>query len=60
MVGGEKSSCNYSPHGHGIAVGKVRAKKKAAFIVLVRMMMSAGLATEEMESAMWKTMERDQ
>ena len=39
--------------GYGVASGKVKAKKKAAFMVLVRLMKSSGLATKEMERAMW-------
>ena len=38
-------------HGYGRASGKTAAKKKAAFMVLVRLMMSAGLATEGMRQA---------
>lgn len=34
-------------NGYGSAAGKTAAKKKAAFMVLRRLMMSAGLATEE-------------
>ena len=41
--------------GWGIAVGKVKAKKKAAFMVLVHMMMSAGICREEWKQAMWDT-----
>ena len=40
--------------GWGRAAGKTAAKKKAAFMVLVRLMRSAGLSTEEMEKAMWE------
>jgi ribonuclease-3 len=43
--------------GWGRAAGKKAAKKKAAFVVLVRLMESAGLGTEEMKKAMWGTME---
>jgi len=51
-------ACNVDGiEGWGTATGKVGAKKKAAFVALVRLMMSAGLSTEEMEKAMWKTME---
>ena len=39
--------------GRGKANSKTLAKKKAAFMVLVRLMMSAGLATEEMKTAMY-------
>ena len=42
--------------GWGRANSKTLAKKKAAFMVLVRLMMSAGLATEEMKAAMYETM----
>lgn len=49
-------SCN-GIDGWGKAAGKTMAKKKAAFMVLVRLMMSAGLSSEELEHAMWKTME---
>lgn len=41
--------------GWGRANGKTQAKKKAAFMVLVRLMKSAGLATKEMEAAMWES-----
>ena len=41
--------------GWGIAVGKVKAKKKAAFMALVHMMMSAGICTDEWKQAMWET-----
>ena len=43
--------------GWGIAAGKVKAKKKAAFMVLVRLLDSAGLATNGMKEAVWKTLE---
>ena len=43
--------------GFGKAPGKTGAKKKAAFVVLVHLMMSAGLSTEEMKGAMWETFE---
>ena len=43
--------------GWSIAAGKVKAKKKAAFMVLVRLLDSAGLATEGMKEAMWKTLD---
>ena len=43
--------------GWGRAAGKTKAKKKAAFMVLVRLMKSAGLGSEELEKAMWETME---
>ena len=42
--------------GFGKAAGKTMAKKKAAFMVLVNLMMSAGLSTKELEHAMWKTL----
>ena len=44
--------------GWGRAEGKVKAKKKAAFMVLVKLMKSAGLGSEELDDAMWKTLER--
>lgn len=44
--------------GYGTGAGKVIAKKKASFMVLVRLMQSAGLATKDMEKTMWKTMEQ--
>ena len=43
-------------YGWGRARGKTLAKKKASFMVLVRLMKSAGLSTKEMEQAMWETM----
>lgn len=33
------------------------AKKKAAFMVLVRLFDNAGLGSEKLEKAMWETME---
>ena len=51
-------SCN-GLSGWGKASNKVKAKKKAAFMVLVRLLDSAGLANDEMRKAMWKTMEGD-
>ena len=39
--------------GWGHASGKTQAKKKAAFMVLVRLMKSAGICKEEWEKAMW-------
>ena len=44
--------------GWGRAAGKKAAKKKAAFMVLVRLMQSAGLGTEEMEKTMWENLAR--
>lgn len=43
--------------GWGVGEGKTKAKKKAAFMVLVRLMMSAGICKDEWEKAMWKTLE---
>ena len=51
-------SCN-GLSGWGKASNKVKAKKKAAFMVLVRLLDSAGLANDEKRKAMWKTMEKD-
>ena len=51
-------SCN-GLSGWGKASNKVKAKKKAAFMVLVRLLDSAGLANDEMRKAMWKTMESE-
>ncbi len=42
--------------GWGRANGKTQAKKKAAFMVLARLMKSAGFATKEMDAAMWESM----
>lgn len=39
--------------GYGTAVGKVRAKKKAALSVLVRLMKSAGICKPQWEKTMW-------
>ena len=39
--------------GWGKAAGKTAAKKKAAFMVLVRLLDSAGLASGELKDAMW-------
>ena len=44
-------------NGWGKAIGKTMAKKKASFMVIVRMMMSAGICRKEWERAMWKTLE---
>ena len=44
-----------SIEGWGRAAGKTKAKKKAAFMALVRMYRSAGLSTPELEKAMWET-----
>lgn len=43
--------------GFGKAQGKTAAKKKAAFMVLVHLMMSTGLKTDDLRKAMWKTFE---
>ena len=43
-----------SIEGWGRAAGKTKAKKKAAFMALVRMYRSAGLSTPELERAMWE------
>ena len=40
--------------GWGEAAGKVPAKKKAAYMVLVRLMMSAGMCEDEWEKKMWE------
>jgi len=42
-------------NGWGCAASKTKAKKKAAFMVLVRMMKAAGICKDEWENAMWKT-----
>jgi len=42
--------------GFGFAEGKTKAKKKAAFMVLVLLMRSAGLSSDEMEKAMLATL----
>ena len=41
--------------GWGAAPGKTAAKKKAAFMALVRLYQSAGICDGELEKAMWKT-----
>lgn len=46
--------CN-GMQGIGQAKGKTQAKKKAAFVVLVLLLKSAGLSTDEMERAMYRT-----
>lgn len=43
--------------GWGKATGKTAAKKKAAFMALVRLYQSAGICDENLEKAMWKTLE---
>ncbi len=43
--------------GWGRGKGKTVAKKKAAYMVLVRLMKSAGICKEEWDQAMWKMME---
>lgn len=43
--------------GWGKAAGKTAAKKKAAFMALVRLYQSAGICDENLEKAMWKTLE---
>ena len=56
--GGWRCQCRCeSFEGWGKAAGKTAAKKKAAFMVLVSIYRSAGLGTDEMEKAMWKTIE---
>ncbi|SFB66356.1 ribonuclease III domain-containing protein [Ruminococcus albus] len=40
--------------GCGRAANKTKAKKKAAFMVLVRLLKSAGLCSEELEHTMWQ------
>ena len=44
--------------GWGQAAGKTSAKKKAAFMALVRLYRSAGLCDGDLEEAMWKTMDK--
>ena len=39
-------------NGYGIEVGKTKAKKKAAFMVLVRLMKSAGICKDEWKKEM--------
>ena len=51
-------SCTCSGvNGYGIEVGKTKAKKKAAFMVLVRLMKSAGICKDEWKKEMWETMD---
>lgn len=40
--------------GCGMAANKTKAKKKAAFMVLVRLLKSARLCSEELEHTMWQ------
>lgn len=40
--------------GWGRGTGKTKAKKKASFMVLVRLMKSAGICEQEWEDAMWE------
>ncbi len=48
------SCCCSGIEGWGKAAGKTKAKKKAAFMVLVRLMKSAGICKREWEKAMWE------
>ena len=43
--------------GYGTATGKTKAKKKAAYMVLVRQMEAADLCEEEWIQIMWQTVE---
>lgn len=43
--------------GWGYAESKVKAKKKAAYMVLVHLMMAAGICKEEWRKKMWETAE---
>ena len=53
--GGWKCSCTCGGVvGYGKASSKTKAKKKAAFMVLVRLLKSAGLCSEELEHTMWQ------
>lgn len=42
--------------GYGKAAGKIGAKKRAAFVALVRLMKSAGISRDEWEKAVWETL----
>ena len=44
-------------NGYGIATGKTKAKKKAAYMILVRLMEAAGLCEDEWKQIMWQTVE---
>lgn len=46
-------------HGAGIASGKVKAKKRAAFMVLIHLLKSAGICKKEWESEMWRSWEEN-
>lgn len=53
--GGWKCNCTCGGVvGYGKAASKTKAKKKAAFMVLVRLLKSAGLCSEELEHTMWQ------
>ena len=45
--------------GYGSAPGKTKAKKKAAFMVLVKLLSAAGLCRDEWRKEMWKTLDFD-
>ena len=50
-------SCTCSGvHGYGRAIGKTKAKKEAAFMVLVMLMKSAGICEDEWEKEMWENL----
>lgn len=52
-------SCTCSGvHGYGRAIGKTKAKKEAAFMVLVMLMKSAGICEDDWEKEMWETIAR--
>ncbi len=44
-------------NGYGTATGKTKAKKKAAYMILVRLMEAAGLCEDEWKQIMWQTVE---
>lgn len=53
--GGWKCDCTCDGlFGCGRAANKTKAKKKAAFLVLVRLLKSAGLCSEELEHTLWQ------
>ena len=41
-------------NGFGRGVGKTKAKKKAAYMVLVRLLKAAGICEESWEKKMWE------
>ena len=42
-------------NGYGRGIGKTKAKKRAAYMVLIRLLKSAGICEERWEKAMWES-----